>query len=430
MTQHTIRIPPPGAPAPRAPGVTRAYGQATVLARQGGLGLVPAAAATVTPYVAGTVTPYTAPLYAAAADTAPVVFPLLTGDDGVVALWSDTPVRLDLVASAPGLGQAGVPLDLELPPGAVDPASPYLTQDEGDARYPLKTDPNPYPGYLTPAEGDAAYLPIGYTPPPVDLSGYYTKAQADPKFVDVAGDTMTGALSVAAPLFVAGADATFYRGDTSVALHLQSRAGARKSLWLEDYSGQPRWAVASMENAETGSNAGSDFNINRYADAGAFLGTPLSLSRATGAATFGGDVSIGNADATLSRAAASDLRLNAHFSPATTFAWQLGTTALRWANVFSNAFTASAAVAIGAPTAASGMVRLPNAQNVAWRNAAGSGDLSLGMNASDQPALAVGAGALTTSATVGTASALPGVPAGYLTVVLNGTARKVAYWNP
>lgn len=36
----------------------------------------------------------------------------------------------------------------------------------------------------------------------------------------------------------------------------------------------------------------------------------------------------------------------------------------------------------------------------------------------------------TTTATVGAASALPGVPAGYVTLTINGTARKLAFWNP
>jgi hypothetical protein len=41
------------------------------------------------------------------------------------------------------------------------------------------------------------------------------------------------------------------------------------------------------------------------------------------------------------------------------------------------------------------------------------------------------AGASTTSATAGGASALPGAPAGYLPITLpNGTQGKVPYWNP
>ena len=39
-----------------------------------------------------------------------------------------------------------------------------------------------------------------------------------------------------------------------------------------------------------GVNAGSDFVINRFADNGAFLGTAISISRATGDVTFESDI--------------------------------------------------------------------------------------------------------------------------------------------
>lgn len=35
-----------------------------------------------------------------------------------------------------------------------------------------------------------------------------------------------------------------------------------------------------------------------------------------------------------------------------------------------------------------------------------------------------------TTATAGTASALPGVPASYVSITINGTARKIPVWNP
>jgi hypothetical protein len=40
--------------------------------------------------------------------------------------------------------------------------------------------------------------------------------------------------------------------------------------------------------AESGSNAGSDFVVGRYADAGGFIDAPLSINRATGAVTLQG----------------------------------------------------------------------------------------------------------------------------------------------
>jgi hypothetical protein len=49
--------------------------------------------------------------------------------------------------------------------GLGDPHPQYLTQAEGDTRYPLASAPDPYPQYLTAAEAGAAYQPIGnYAP--------------------------------------------------------------------------------------------------------------------------------------------------------------------------------------------------------------------------------------------------------------------------
>jgi hypothetical protein len=55
-------------------------------------------------------------------------------------------------------------------------------------------------------------------------------------------------------------------------------------------AGVTRWGLIVGNTVdETGSNAGSDFAITRYADNGTYLGAPLSLSRATGAVTLGAD---------------------------------------------------------------------------------------------------------------------------------------------
>jgi hypothetical protein len=58
-----------------------------------------------------------------------------------------------------------------------------------------------------------------------------------------------------------------------------------------DQSGTPnpiaRWTVGKDATAESGSNAGSNFAITRYSDAGAVLGTPISINRATGLITMG-----------------------------------------------------------------------------------------------------------------------------------------------
>jgi hypothetical protein len=57
-------------------------------------------------------------------------------------------------------------------------------------------------------------------------------------------------------------------------------------------AGSLRWSFATSNTAESGSNAGTDLSLYRYDDSGAYLGTVMSISRATGAVTFGSDVSV------------------------------------------------------------------------------------------------------------------------------------------
>jgi len=52
-----------------------------------------------------------------------------------------------------------------------------------------------------------------------------------------------------------------------------------------------RWDLAlGNQTAESGGNAGSDFELNRFSDAGAYLGNAMTIVRASGAASFGGSI--------------------------------------------------------------------------------------------------------------------------------------------
>ncbi len=51
-----------------------------------------------------------------------------------------------------------------------------------------------------------------------------------------------------------------------------------------------RWVWGVNVDSESGSNAGSNWYIERFADGGASLGVVLSITRATGEAAFGGNV--------------------------------------------------------------------------------------------------------------------------------------------
>lgn len=57
--------------------------------------------------------------------------------------------------------------------------------------------------------------------------------------------------------------------------------GGTGQYFLSNESGVTRWAIG-LQPAETGGNAGADFRIYAYNDAGAFITSPLQIVRATG----------------------------------------------------------------------------------------------------------------------------------------------------
>ena len=59
-------------------------------------------------------------------------------------------------------------------------------------------------------------------------------------------------------------------------------------------NGSTRWRFATNATAEGGSDAGSDFVINRYSDAGVYLGQSISINRSTGAMILSDKVSVGD----------------------------------------------------------------------------------------------------------------------------------------
>lgn len=86
------------------------------------------------------------------------------------------------------------------------------------------------------------------------------------------GDTMTGNLTVskASPVV------SFIRPSSGTSANIESYV-----------SSNARWVIApGDQSSETGSNAGSNFLIARYSDAGSYIDNPLTISRATGVTDF------------------------------------------------------------------------------------------------------------------------------------------------
>jgi hypothetical protein len=72
-------------------------------------------------------------------------------------------------------------------------------------------------------------------------------------------------------------------------------AAAQYKLIYTQSGGVARWSYGSDNSTETGSNAGSNYMLNRYTDAGAFIDTPLSINRSSGWATWPNTVAYTNA---------------------------------------------------------------------------------------------------------------------------------------
>jgi hypothetical protein len=108
--------------------------------------------------------------------------------------------------------------------------------------------------------------------------------------VAVLNNTAMGPLSGITTLDASGA-ANLNGGigiaNTAPALTLNKAASGQTNILQGITNNVGRWALSLGDSTpESGSNAGSDFSLYRYADAGDFLGTAFTVSRSTAAATF------------------------------------------------------------------------------------------------------------------------------------------------
>lgn len=103
------------------------------------------------------------------------------------------------------------------------------------------------------------------------------------------------------PLYVVGSGSTTYITLDNSAVN--SSTGAARNILFKSANAW-RWQLGTTGTAETGSNAGSDWVLNAYNDAGSSLGSALTITRATKAAAFGGTIS-GNGSGLTSLTAAN-----------------------------------------------------------------------------------------------------------------------------
>jgi hypothetical protein len=74
---------------------------------------------------------------------------------------------------------------------------------------------------------------------------------------------------------------TISMGASQALLSLTANAAVAKTIQFLT-GANSRWVVSSEATAESGSDAGSNFIINSYNDAGAYLSTPFQITRSTG----------------------------------------------------------------------------------------------------------------------------------------------------
>lgn len=77
-------------------------------------------------------------------------------------------------------------------------------------------------------------------------------------------------------------------GTGNAQLNINAGASGTESSVAAYTNGSARWSFGKSNGAESGSDAGSDFFINRYNDAGAFQNQPFIIKRSTGNIGIGG----------------------------------------------------------------------------------------------------------------------------------------------
>lgn len=118
--------------------------------------------------------------------------------------------------------------------------------------------------------------------------GYLKSSTASSTYLPLSGGTLTGNVIIqhaSSPYLRINGSGTASRivldTDAGITNYIQWRTGL-----------DARWGISKNADAESGSNAGSNFELTRYSDAGASLGTVLSITRSTGLMTLTGDLSI------------------------------------------------------------------------------------------------------------------------------------------
>lgn len=163
---------------------------------------------------------------------------------------------------------------------------------------------------------------------------YYTETEADGRFLQLSGGTLTGNVILAAgnaaspslqitgspgagiyagagnslAIGYSGAQAALFGSNIDLSLNtriiktdpvftLRKSASGESARLVGQTGTANRWQIVlGTTITESGSNAGSNFAITRYNDAGVSIDDPLTITRSTGVVNFGAAPTIGGAD--------------------------------------------------------------------------------------------------------------------------------------
>jgi hypothetical protein len=98
-------------------------------------------------------------------------------------------------------------------------------------------------------------------------------------------NTSLPAISTSGAVTFGGPNITLTPGSGAATYAIRVAAGAEASF-VYGTGAADRWRLTKNTTAESGANAGSDFSIGRYSDAGTLLSSPVFISRSSGAVTL------------------------------------------------------------------------------------------------------------------------------------------------
>jgi hypothetical protein len=89
-----------------------------------------------------------------------------------------------------------------------------------------------------------------------------------------------------------GSEVKLYSSHNADSRWIFNSVGVHNKIFSFRVNDLQRWAFRVNQDAESGSNAGTNFELRRYNDAGTFIDSPISITRSNGTVAFGGNIQL------------------------------------------------------------------------------------------------------------------------------------------